>query len=292
MPSGARVEIVTAPQSPELDFVRHLPPQHEVLKALVECVWRSDQWRWVELGCSIAAGRGDELSDLDLGIGRAEPAPPDVVERDAVALVQTAVPVVDVLAHRLPGSPPDVVRVAAECSNGVQLDLVAMPASQRPGHAEGSIVLVDKDGTLAASLRPAVADPPTATTAREWVMLGWWGLSDVAKYVTRGSFFEAVERLSEVRALMLRVFAAGQGVPYPSYGLVSLFDFEPFEVPEGLARTYPRPDDPAEVLDAALATADLLDETVARVQHRLGYDLGTPWSRVARDRLSSASAST
>ena len=68
-----------------------------------------------------------------------------------------------------------------------------------------------------------------------------------------------------------------------------MLDFEPFELPDGLAATYCAPDDdPAAVAAAALAVVDLLDDSVRRSGERYGYDLHTPWEAAARKRLSLA----
>jgi hypothetical protein len=66
-------------------------------------------------------------------------------------------------------------------------------------------------------------------------MMAWWWLSDVAKYLERGSLFEAAERIALVRQEALKLYAAARDVPYPLFGITSLLDYEPFEVPQNLA---------------------------------------------------------
>ncbi len=200
--------------------------------------------------------------------------------------MHAAGPVLDVLMHQMPGWPPETRRFAVEYGNGVQLDLVVMPAARRQGLPDGSVALVDKDATLAEPWTPPVAGPPSVDEAREWCLLAWWALSDVAKYVVRGSLFEAAERLHEARAQALRLFATGRRVPFPSFGLVSLLDFEPYELPSALAATYCVPSDPGDVRLAALALVDLLDSAAAEAAAALGVDLDTPWAALARARLS------
>jgi hypothetical protein len=34
-----------------------------------DVVTRDDRWRFLEIGCSLGAGGGDELSDIDAGLG-------------------------------------------------------------------------------------------------------------------------------------------------------------------------------------------------------------------------------
>ena len=36
---------------------------------MADVVTRDDRWRFLEVGCSLAAGRGNQLSDIDAGVG-------------------------------------------------------------------------------------------------------------------------------------------------------------------------------------------------------------------------------
>ena len=265
-----------------------LPAHAEVLEALRREVTDGAQWRWLELSCSLAAGRGDPLSDIDAGVGYAESLAAEELDRAGTALVEAAGATRGVLIHALPGWPPGVRRFAVEYASGVQLDLVLMPAHQRQGLPDGSIAVVDKDARLAVPWRPPVADPPTVAEAREWVMLGWWALSDVAKYLRRESLFEAVERISEARQQALRLFAVARRVPYPAFGLVSLLDVAPRVLPDALDRTYCVPTDRGTVAAAAHATADLLERATMGAAEVLQTPLDTPWSGIARHRLATA----
>ena len=46
-----------------------------------------------------------------------------------------------------------------------------------------------------------------AETAREWACLGWLALGDLAKYLDRGSVWEAHARLEEARAQVWKLWA-------------------------------------------------------------------------------------
>lgn len=265
-----------------------LPAHAEVVEGLVVEVSGWERWRWLELSCSLAAGRGDELSDIDVGVGYAGTLLAEELELAGIELVQAVGAVADVLVHALPGWPPEARRFAVEYGSGVQLDLVLMPTNRRQGLPDGSVALVDKDAMLVEPWRPPVADPPGLREAREWVMLGWWAVSDAAKYLRRGSLYEAVERISEGRQHALRLFAAARGIPYPSFGLVSLLDFAPFELPESLEQTYCIPDDRAAVRRAAEATAALLTSGSQDAADALSLDLETPWAEIARKRVAAA----
>jgi hypothetical protein len=259
-----------------------------VIDHLRHAVTDDDRWRWLEVGCSLARGAGDELSDIDAGVGYEGGTEVGDLHAAGTALVEAGGAILDVLVHVMPAWPDDTRRFAVEYGDGVQLDLVLMPSERRPGLAEGSVAVVDKDDRLARPWRPGVADPPTPELAREWAMLGWWAISDVAKYLRRSSLHEAVERIAEARQQALRLHAAGEGVPYPTFGLVSLLDFPPYELPVTLDRTYCTPDDPAGVAAAAEATADLLQHASAAAAAALNATLDTAWSGSARARLGSA----
>ncbi len=259
------------------------PLQAELLGVLAARVRANERWRWLEVGCSLAARRGDELSDIDAGAGYTDTGERSLVEF-AADLVREVGPVHDVLVHVMDGMPEGVVRAAAEYTTGVQLDLVVMPAALRKGLPDSSVAVVDKDGRLASSSRPARADPPSPAVAREWVMLGWWAMSDAIKYLRRGSLFEAAERIGEVRSLTLRLHATGRHVPYPGFGLTSLLDYPPFELPEELATAYPQPD--RRSLEQALVVmVDLHERAAAAASVAIDADLTTSWSSVTKQRL-------
>lgn len=57
---------------------------------------------------------------------------------------------------------------------------------------------------------------------------------------------------------------------------------------EGLAATYPVPDDYASVAAAASAVAALLADCTRRAATSLASDLSTPWETSARTRLAAA----
>jgi hypothetical protein len=74
-------------------------------------------------------------------------------------------------------------------------------------------------------------------------------------------------------------------VPYAVFGLTSLLDFPPFELPDGLGATYAVPDDPDAVRAAAHATADLLESASALAAASLDAALDSPLGPVVRRRL-------
>jgi len=266
-----------------------LPVHAALIDRLREVVEAEAAWRWLEVCCSLAVGRGDELSDVDAAIGYDDGRSLGELDDAALAVVRRCGEVVDALVHVLPGWPPETRRVAAELDSGVQLDLVLMPATRRVGLPTGAVAVVDKDGRLASPWRPPAEEPPSPVAAREWLLLGWWALGDVAKHVRRGSLYEAVERLTEARQHALRLHAVAERTPFPSFGLVSLLDSAPFRVPGGLGSTYALPE-PSSVLAAATVVAELLEASADRAGAELGVALETAWTGAVRARLDAAAS--
>ncbi len=264
-----------------------LARHRDLIDTLTRLVADDEEFRWFEVGCSLGAGRADQHSDIDAGVGyRGDGTNVEALGR---RLVSNAGAIVDLLIHRMAGRDPGSIRCAVEYASGVQLDLVVMPASHSLGLPDETIAVVDKDGTLATPWTPDVAGPPSAREAREWAYLAWWALSDVAKYVSRGSLFEALDRLAAARGFVLRLVAVGSETRYPSFGLTSILDFRPGALPATLAATYCRAEATA-VVDAAEATADLLTEATAEAAAALGETIDVPSAVLSRARLERASA--
>ncbi len=185
-----------------------LPRHALLLEAMSDVVTRDDRWRFLEVGCSLGAGGGDELSDIDAGLGYGGIGAGDLYDAARGFAVQIGVPV-DLVVHRMDGWPDEVCRVAAEYTNGLQLDLVLMPADRRAGLPDRSIPVVNKDHRLVVAITPPIRLPPSVEMARESVVLGWWAIATADKYVRRGSLFEAVHAIDEARRHALRLWAAG-----------------------------------------------------------------------------------
>lgn len=88
--------------------------------------------------------------------------------------------------------------------------------------------------------------------------------------------------------MALRLHAAANNTPFPEFGLTSILDFPPFELPARLADTYCLPGHPDSVRTAALAVADLLQSSSQVAAETLVIDLATPWQFVATARLNAA----
>jgi len=255
-----------------------------LLDAMSDVVARDDRWRFLEVGCSLGAGGGDELSDIDAGLGYDGIDPGDLYDAARAFATQIGVPV-DLVVHRMDGWPDVVCRLAAEYTDGLQLDLVLMPADRRAGLPDRSISIVDKDQRLVDAITPPLRHPPSIEQAREWVVLGWWAIATADKYVRRASLFEAVHAIEEARSHALRLWATGHGVPYAVFGLTSLLDFPPFELPHGLVATYATPYSVDMVAAANRAPADLLAAASTSASAAVDADVSSPLDPVVRDRL-------
>ncbi len=60
-------------QTSGLDWIDDLPPelagQQALLRGLLALCDADDRIRWLVIGCSLARGAGDRLSDLDMAMG-------------------------------------------------------------------------------------------------------------------------------------------------------------------------------------------------------------------------------
>ena len=235
-----------------------LPRHARVLRALIESVEHDPRIRTLMVGCSIGRGAGDELSDIDAHTSVVDDAWPDVVvaiER----IARAAGDPVEVLVHRLPEVPRESHRhVFVQYRDGVQLSLVVQPVSaqSRRGRAPDIVPLYDPDDRLGVVVEPS-GTRATPEELYEWCVLGWWALDDVVKYLHRASPWEALERLHDARTQIWRLWAAGEGVESPGYGVTSILDTPGAPLPAGIEDTVP-PLTPDAIARAARACASLL----------------------------------
>lgn len=248
-----------------------LAAQREVLVRLLREVEEDPRWRWLELSCSIAEGRGDALSDIDLGLGVAADVW-DTVEADLPLLLESLAPTAAALYHHLPQMGAQAhIRAFVQYGNGVQLDLVAVPADAPRGYKPEDIILYDPDGLLGEPWDDNVLQA-TPALVYEWTFLGWVALADLTKYLRRDSCWEALERLDQVRTQIWRLWAVVNGVRYPGFGLTAVLDCAEVSLPPGIDRTTAHANGP-EIRQAARTAADLLTETSRRAAELLGVCL-------------------
>jgi len=255
-----------------LDRIDDLPPelagQRALLRGLLALCEADDRISWLVIGCSLARGAGDRLSDLDMAMGIRdedfEAARPDI--RRAVDGLGE---LVESYYHQLPGLTQAHERIFAQFADRSQVDLVLFPASVPGGSVPNVVALYDPDDRVVIA---GERKPVTSGQIREWAFGGWCALADLGKYLRRGSTWEALARLNEARAQLWQLWAATLDVPDPQYGLTSILDFAPGQVPASFEGTVADLD-PGRLLDAARRVAALLHEAGERLPDDQRADL-------------------
>jgi hypothetical protein len=236
-----------------------LPPQlhaqRRIMERLLELCLAQPTARVFLVGCSIGRGAADELSDVDCFVG----STPDGVD-ELIAAVRDALPemgeLVDALEHPYRDG---LTRIVAQFSGCVQVDLVVAPA--HVGRAPDEVILFDPEGRMTSD-RVVSADVVTAEKVREWTFLGWEALADMAKYLHRGSLWEALARLDQVRDRIWALWGAAHRVRYPVFGLSQVLDADPGDLPDGIEATVAGLD-AAALRAAALASGRILEQVSA-----------------------------
>jgi hypothetical protein len=255
--------------------------QRRILQGLFDFSGAAPEVRWLAVSCSLARGAGDRLSDVDAGIGAADGLVEEVARRIlALDLGER----VDVLAMEWPGGAQPLRRLFVQFADDSQLDLVVMPAGTRPGRAPDEVVLLDRDGLLAEDFTPG-ADRVDGEKVREWAFLGWVALADCAKYLERGSLWEAQARLQEARDRIWALWAAARGARYPVFGLSQVLDHDPRDLPPGIAGTVAELMTVPALRAAAQQSARVLDTASAAAAERCPTPLPVRLAGYVRARL-------
>lgn len=246
-PPGATTSYAGAVDARAWIATLDVAPQRALLFLLLEAVEADERFRALEVGCSFGRGNADELSDLDVGLWIADPAW-DAALGDLEPLLRGLAQPLDAIGLDRPWGRWFFVQYV----DGRQLDVAAQRASQAKGRLPESVVLLDRDGILRASYTPEPVD-----RRDEWAFLAWFALANVAKYLARGSLWEALAALEQARSEFLRLHAASIGAANPQFGVTSIFDTPGADVPPQLADTYPGAES-NDVRRAARALAELL----------------------------------
>jgi hypothetical protein len=251
-----------------------LAAQQGLLRGLRAFSQADPDVRWLAVGCSLARGAGDWLSDIDaaVGVDLGVDAGVDAgVEEERFAevfpRVRSAVDglgeLVESYHHKLPEVALTHERIFAQYADRSQLDLVVYPSTVFAGSIPNVVVLYDPDAALAVPVRED-SSPVSASQIREWAFQGWCALADLGKYVRRGSAWEALERLHEARAQVWQLWAAVRGVPQPQYGLTSVLDYSASALPAGIEETVSDLD-LGRLVAAGLRVAELLGSVGAQL---------------------------
>jgi len=231
--------------------------QRALLTRLLDALDTRPAISGLTVGCSLARAAGDVWSDVDAGLAVAESAWPEVVA-DVEDVVRGLGELADLLVQPWPfGDKGEARHVFAQYADGLQLSLVVAPGTWWAGHAVGDVILRDTDGSLAVERRPRSMSA-SADDVREWAFWGWIALADLVKYADRRSPWEALNRLTEARDQVWRLWAVTRGVAYPTFGLTAVLDDPAAGLPPGLEATVAGLE-LGELLAAADRLADLLD---------------------------------
>lgn len=232
-----------------------LTPQRELLLSLLDAVEADTRFRALEVGCSLARGNADELSDVDVGLW-VDDESWDAALDDLDALLRRLAKTVDAVGFDAPWGR----WFFAQYADGRQLDVAAQRASTAQGRRRppDSRVLFDRDGILEGRAAGQPAD-----RRAEWAFLAWFELGNVPKYIARGSLWEALGAVEQARSEFLRLHAANIGAADPEFGITSIFDTPGGDVPPGLTQVFPSPDED-EIREAARALAGLLTDAWER----------------------------
>jgi hypothetical protein len=241
------------------DLPADLAPQRDLIEGLLREARNDARIRLFVVGCSIGRGAADRLSDVDARLGVREDAWSDVIT-ESEAIVRRAGEIVDLWQQVIQPSALDArtfQHTFAQYASGVQLDLVVARAGDRQVPAPDWVALHDPDGT--------VLEQPRATTAteeqvRQWMYNGLVHLSGCAKYLARGSAWEAHLQLEEARAELWRLWSVAAGVADAQYGLTAVLDDPRRPMPTNIAATVAGLDLTA-AHAAAIACLDLFVET-------------------------------
>jgi hypothetical protein len=266
-----------------------LDGQRRLLTGLLDWCATDPRTSWLVLGCSVARGAGDRLSDLDMALGVRDADFPAVVP-DVHGAVDGLARLVESYRHQLPGVTVPHERIFAQYADRTQVDLVVYPDTQDYRTIPRVVVLFDRGAPPAAPPDPAARLPVTPAVVREWAFHGWCALADLGKYLRRGSLWEALNRLHDARAELWRLRALAAQVPDPRYGVTSLLDFAPATVTPELAGTVATLD-PASLLTAARRLADLLTEAGERLPPDHQAALPTAMARYITDDLTTLAGS-
>jgi hypothetical protein len=267
------------------DWIEQLPAdmagQREILRKMLAWCKADARIRWLVIGCSLARGAGDRLSDLDIALGIR-----DADFGAALPQIRRCVgdlgDLVESYHHQIPTVTTAHERIFAQFADRCQVDLVVFPFSEPIGSVPHVVILYDPGDLIAVSDN---RQPVMPGQIREWAFRGWCALADAGKYLRRRSPWEALDRLNEARAQLWQLHAAACHVPEPQYGLTSILDYAPGQLPPGIEHTVTDLN-PARLLSAAQNLAVLMNEIGRQLPAEQRAELPDAMARFVTDDLS------
>lgn len=222
------------------------------------CDWaRNTPWcEWLELGGSLAEGRGDQHSDVDAGLGVGGGIGLRAASAAAVRAAGGFAATADSLRQNLGTARAPAEHVIVQYEDGRQLSLVVLAASDRRGAPPGALVLLDRTGRLRKTWLPPQLEA-SFDERRQWAFLSWLNLGDAVKHGKRGSVWRAVHSLEQARDYVWKLYAASRGLRYPVFGPVTV-ETARHPAPPGIEESYPREIEPGGIRAAVVFLAAVL----------------------------------
>ena len=215
---------------------KELAPHREVMLALMREAERDPAIRVLVVGCSLGRGAADELSDVDAMYAVVDTAWRDAVSESA-GVVRRVGDVIDMHQQMIEPANrelPPYQHTFAQYASGVQLDLVVAVARDRQPPRPDWVVLYDPDGRIVGEAKASAA---TEEQVRQWMHVALVHLSACAKYLTRGSLWEANAQLDAARAELWRLWAVAERIADPQYGLAAVLDAPDAPMPGNIEAT-------------------------------------------------------
>ncbi len=175
--------------------------QRQLVQGLIDWCERDPDARWLVVGCSVALGNADALSDLDVAMGVTE-GQVEVVVRRFVEAASHLGHLVECFDHRLGEVVFPHRRVFVQFADRTQVDLFIAEASNN--NVPGTVTLYDPDNTVTKRDSPP---PDLAAAAWTWACLAWEALANLGKYLRRGSIWEARDRPEAARGHLWQLWA-------------------------------------------------------------------------------------
>lgn len=231
-----------------------IAPQVAIIRRLLEAARADDRIRLLVIGCSIGRGAADRLSDIDALIA-VDAERWESFRADEGALLRRLSALADAHVKTVEAGDGDYRLAWALYADGVQLELVITRAKDGVRAASDWVVLHDPDGRVRGE---RLAHAATRTEVDEWAYDAWSSLLLCAKYVRRGSLWEALETLHAARTRLWRLWAVSRRVGDPQYGLTAVFEAPGVTPPRGIEATHPALN-ARSITAAALACAELVE---------------------------------
>lgn len=256
--------------------------QKQLLQALLSWVESDERCRYLLVGCSLGRGVGDELSDIDARIG--------IVEQDwpySIGYIMKEVRQLGMVVDQQDQPYPDSEgrlqhHIITVYEDNLQLSLVVTPASWVKRLRYDAVVLYDPEDLLPDSIDHTIG-VATPVQAREWAFLAWLNLTDAAKYLKRGSLWEALERLHKARTHTWQLWAVAQKLDFALYGVTQVLD-DQVDLPKGLQKTVTSLNSGA-IHEACVTLIDILDDVMVQASRAIPFELPLGMAQTARNQL-------